>query len=152
MTILPFIYPQRFDVRKSGERNRPPSIPRADTVDHPPPIENSSVWSRSLENRDLVSLDATMRRLSSVDSSTKMRIGSASSCQRVVKKTLLILRCWCAKVRREIEPEEGTHREDRLDETVNVASVMRLEDEEFWNLTNENLENELRELAVRSEP
>lgn len=84
---------------------------------------------------------------------TDRRIDSGLLARRAIKNALSSVRGLYGKLRREvIHGKDRIRRRSCVNETqpeLTAASAMQLDDEELRNLRNENLENELRELAMK---
>ncbi|OAD55126.1 hypothetical protein WN48_05557 [Eufriesea mexicana] len=87
-----------------------------------------------------------------VSSMTDRRIDSGLLARRAIKNALSSVRGLYGKLRREvIHGNDRIERQNCVNEMAGrlTAFGMQLDDEEQRNLRNENLENELRELAMK---
>ena len=87
-----------------------------------------------------------------VSSMTDRRIDSGLFTKRAIKNTLSTVRGLYGKLRREvIHVNDKIMRQSRVNEIGGrmTAFRMHIDDEELRNLRNENLENELKELAMK---
>lgn len=85
-------------------------------------------------------------------SMTDRRMDSGLLSRRTVKNALTSVRGLYGKLRREVaRGYDKIDRQNRINEMgVKLTSArMQLDEEELWNLRNENLENELKELAMK---
>ena len=114
-----------------------------------------AVWFWNVRNRDrfFCCVGATMKRqISRVTNSsmTDRRIDSGLLGRRAIKNALSAVRGLYGRVRREvIRGNEQIGWQNCVNEIDLTAFRMRLVDEELRNLSNENLENELKELAMK---
>ncbi|KZC14549.1 hypothetical protein WN55_07282 [Dufourea novaeangliae] len=87
-----------------------------------------------------------------VSSMTDRRIEGALLTRRAVKNALSSVRRLCGRLHRGVRcRDDMIERQNRVNETGGRLTTLRmhLDEEELRNLRNENLENELREVATK---
>lgn len=87
-----------------------------------------------------------------VSSMTDRRIDSAPLTRRAVKNALSSVRRLCGRLGRGVVRKDDRIERQNLVNEIGIrltAARMQLDEEELWNSNNENLENELRELAAK---